>query len=532
MYKALLVDDEILIRERISKRIPWEELGYELIATCADGKEAIDMIEQQPIDLVLTDICMPYVDGLELAKYIHSHHKAIKMVIITGYDEFGYAKRAVEYHVFSYVLKPITAEELIQTLKEVKLLLDEEKTNLQTCSRYQDNLSALKNQFLVGLAQGKWDDENIKKKMEEFQIRFEGNCFCSVILVPKVNQDQEALFNVSQMLACEVPKDIFIAEENDENLLLFISEQNRFTVREKVEEVCKQVIDLAKQKLGQEIFCMVGSCVMTIGDLSSSNQKAMELREYLYLERESHIYEWEEYQKAKLEVEQRSFDHEGERKIHLAVQSNLWEDVKREVSAIKEDYRNKWIAKSKVVLRYQGLILSAMNLLEGINVVDEDFFAKEQEIVSGLFSCQSIFEMEEKVLGFFSMAMEAVNRNRVNYGKQQAAIALEYINKHYGDSELSLQVMCEKLAMSMSYFSSVFKNYTGKTFIEALTKRRMEKAMELLEKTTMKTYEIAEKCGYSDANYFSSTFKKMTGKTPREYLKVVRSQEGFDENKN
>ena len=131
MYKVLLVDDEILIRERISQRIPWGSLGFELAGTCENGKEAICFMENEPVDLVLTDICMPYVDGLELAKYLYESRKSTKAVIITGYDEFEYAKRAVEYHVLSYVLKPVTAGELIEKLKEAKKILDGEAENLQ-----------------------------------------------------------------------------------------------------------------------------------------------------------------------------------------------------------------------------------------------------------------------------------------------------------------------------------------------------------------------------------------------------------------
>ena len=99
------------------------------------------------------------------------------------------------------------------------------------------------------------------------------------------------------------------------------------------------------------------------------------------------------------------------------------------------------------------------------------------------------------------------------------------MDTHYGDYELSLQLMCEKLAISVSYFSTAFKNYTGMTFIEALTKKRIEKAMELLANTSMKFYEIAEVCGYNDANYFGSIFKKTVGKSPRVYVKELKNDE-------
>jgi len=124
VYKVLLVDDEILIRERIAGHIPWSEMGYVLAGICEHGKEAVKIIEKEQIDLILTDICMPYMDGLELAQYVYERKKNIKVVIISGYDEFDYAKKALKYQVFSYVLKPVTASEMIGILKKVRKVMD------------------------------------------------------------------------------------------------------------------------------------------------------------------------------------------------------------------------------------------------------------------------------------------------------------------------------------------------------------------------------------------------------------------------
>ena len=120
MYKVLLVDDEALIREAISENTKWNELGYELVGACKNGKEAIEKIKENPPDLLLTDICMPYVDGMDLTKFVYENYRDTKVVIISGYDEFEYAKNAVKYQVVEYILKPITALELSETLKKVR----------------------------------------------------------------------------------------------------------------------------------------------------------------------------------------------------------------------------------------------------------------------------------------------------------------------------------------------------------------------------------------------------------------------------
>ena len=120
MYKVLLVDDEALIREAISENIPWEEMGFELIASCENGREAMERMKEVTPDLLLTDIYMPYVDGIELARYVNENHPDTKTVIISGYDEFEYAKQAVRYQVMEYILKPVTPSELAEVLLRAK----------------------------------------------------------------------------------------------------------------------------------------------------------------------------------------------------------------------------------------------------------------------------------------------------------------------------------------------------------------------------------------------------------------------------
>ncbi|RKD34998.1 response regulator transcription factor [Lacrimispora algidixylanolytica] len=532
MYKVLLVDDEILIRERISQRIPWESLGYELRGTCENGKEAIEFMEKQPVDLVLTDICMPYVDGLELAKYLYENEKRTKVVIITGYDEFEYAKKAVEYRVLSYVLKPVTAVELIEKLEEAKKTLDSEEANLQVRTYYEGSFPLLKNQFLLQLSKGKFQEEEIEEKLKEFHIDFQGECYCTALLYPRVGLEKRELAQMSSLINREAGEDVLAFEGDDNNIILYVKKKNSSQLKKDMSHICEAAAKSSERELNIQVFSLIGTCVFHLGGMGFSYEKAMELKEYLYLERDKGIYEWDKYQKYKLSAQGMICENDREKRIVLAVRSNLSEEVMKEVCGIREECVERWIAKNKVVVLYQSLILAVMNFFERLNIVDDAFFLKEQEIISGLFGCTYISEMEKKVLEFFEMAVDMMNSNRGNYGDHQAMAALEYINSHYADCDLSLQEICEKLAISVSYFSSAFKNYTGMTFVEALTKRRMEKAIELLENTSLKTYEIAEKCGYNDANYFSAIFKRTTKMTPREYARTLISRKGTYEKQN
>ena len=130
MIKAIVVDDEILTREGISANIPWEKLGYELVAVCADGREARDYVQGHEVDVVLTDICMPYMDGLQLSEFLYHEYPQIKIIIFSGYDEFEYAKQALKYQVSEYLLKPVTASELSGVLIQIGEKIDERRKSL------------------------------------------------------------------------------------------------------------------------------------------------------------------------------------------------------------------------------------------------------------------------------------------------------------------------------------------------------------------------------------------------------------------
>lgn len=128
MYKVLLVDDEILVREAISAKIEWGHLGFELVGDCENGKAAIEFLKENPVDVVLTDICMPYLDGMGLSKYIYENMPQTRIIIFSGYSDFEYAKQAIQYKVAEYLLKPVTAKELTEVLTRIREKLDSERT--------------------------------------------------------------------------------------------------------------------------------------------------------------------------------------------------------------------------------------------------------------------------------------------------------------------------------------------------------------------------------------------------------------------
>ena len=186
MYKVLLVDDEALIREAISENIQWEEMGFSFMGACENGKQAIEVIEKEQPNLLLTDINMPFVDGMELTKYVYENYPDTKVIIISGFDEFEYAKNAVKYQVLEYILKPITPMEFLETLRRVKKMLDEKRESQRDMkkirSAYVSNLPALQGRYLHHLLSGTADYSKLIEKQEELRLNLQANCYNTALV--------------------------------------------------------------------------------------------------------------------------------------------------------------------------------------------------------------------------------------------------------------------------------------------------------------------------------------------------------------
>lgn len=171
--------------------------------------------------------------------------------------------------------------------------------------------------------------------------------------------------------------------------------------------------------------------------------------------------------------------------------------------------------------QYQALVerLAAVMVItfDELEIKEEDLFVKGSSPFLELSRLKTLDELRSWCGAVAESCIAIIRSRQTNFAEQKVKEALEYIQKHYTYSELSIQNLCKDLYISTSYFSAIIKNYTGKTFLELLTETRINKAKELLRTTTMKTFEIAEKVGYQDAHYFSITFKKVTGKSPSEY---------------
>lgn len=535
MYKVLLVDDEIMIREAISESIDWNGLGFELIGSCANGKKAVEKMSEEVPDLILTDICMPFMDGLELSKYVFENHPQIKVAIISGYDHFDYAKKAIQYQVMEYILKPVTAEELSRTLISIKERLQKEEKEIahidQIKTAYEKSKPVLKERFLNQLIRGGSIYRDLKERMNSYGIRLMGDTYAVARILcrssfafsgkyPEI-RDEIVLFAIYNVVAemMQEEHNCVAFQDAEDVVVLLVSDESSYQVERRMVSLYGRIREFVVSELRIETIMSAGKCVTDLQDLHQSYENAKTMYQYGFLFDAHEILfgRFLEDKKADVEIDISNWTE----RIITAVKQADHELIYSVVRNFMETFRDNYVKKSNVITYIQSLVLKLVRVI-GSGMGNSRIEEREKAFLLELQNFQKLHELEAELIRFCEELTTLNECQKEVLQKNPAEKALEYIEQNYSNWEISLNSVCHYMAMSTSYFSTMFKNHTGETFIEALTKKRMEKAKELLESTNLKAYEIAEEVGYNDPHYFGSTFKKCTGMTPTEYAKKRR----------
>lgn len=535
MYKTVLVDDEALIRDAIRTTIPWNKFGFELIATCQNAKEVVQLLAEQSLDLVITDICMPFMDGLELSKYIYEHYPHVMVIIISGYDDFDYAKQAVRYRVQDYVLKPITAAEFSQILEKVRSLLDKQAQEQEYLNKmkhtYDENLPTLKNRFLAGLiSPSPMAADYISDKLEEFQTELKGPYYVCAILEPITTGELEnspSFESLSAFSVFSTARDIMYStkagemfQDSSSRTILYFSAPTKELVFSTAKTSCLEIHELVTSLLHIQLNITIGKPVYTLHKLPISYQSACSLLENFFLMGSNQILIFSDFS---TELADTSINRgEWTNKILDFIKTNKMEELDFLLEQFIQTLRNNHVPKQKVILYIQSVVLSIMNFLDNTVFYSDSLFEEEQNLFDQLSNMEQLSEMGEALTEFCHCVSAGIHSRHEDYNQKQAQLALDFIEQNYSQPNLSLSDVCTHLSMSTSRFSTIFKSSTGETFVEALTRIRMEHAKHLMAHTSLKAYEIAEQVGFTDPHYFSIAFKKHTKMTPTKYIKSQR----------
>lgn len=532
LYKIMIVDDEEEIRLGIIKKIDWESNGFLVVGDAENGQEALEKAEKLQPDVIMTDIKMPFMDGLELGKKLVELMPSTKIIVFSGYDDFEYAHKAIKINVVEYVLKPINSIELTEVLKRLKEQLDREyseKRNLENLYKYYVNsLPVIREQFLVGSIEGKVSGEKWREKAEDLGIDLD----YEYVNVALIHADGELELEENSLIQKEstlVPISIKnIVDETMDKYCKFISflysdmvvvignfqkEEEILSFIKGINEVCKSY----KRIMNLTISAGVGYTYSNISQMRFSYitaQNALDYRFIIGTGKAIYIDDVEPDNSIQLR-----FDEEEERLMLNAVKISSQDEISEVINNLFKKIEELLLPFNQYRIYIMEIMTSILKLVQTYKLEMDEIFGSDFNCYSYLDSFNSIHEVKKWLIKKAIKVNGCIKRERINSSMLLIENAKQYIRENYRDYDVSVEKLCSKLHVSPTYFSTIFKRETGLNFVNYLTSIRLEEAVKLLNTTDYKTYMIAEKVGYPEANYFSYVFKKEFGVSPSKYRK-------------
>ena len=526
LYSVILADDEEQIRAGISRKINWEELGFKLIGEAENGAEALELCEQLRPDVLLTDIKMPFMDGLELCKKLKQSLPTAKMIVFSGFDDFEYARRAVSSGVFEYIMKPINANELGDVLTRLREKLDTERLEKRDMEalrhQYEESLPVLRELFYTRLLDGHIPNDEINQRALRFDIDISKGKWTTVLVrvnaQKALSYDELVLLSIRSFIEQHFQLDVssFRTLIYNDMVTLLVQTEHIYPLIQEMQRLCY----LVSSYLGINICVGIGR-IYTAENLKFSAKEAQNALDTQILTGDTqvlYIGDIEPKQTARL-----SFDEQDMQALENAIKFGTQNDVSLFIETLMNRVRETRFTLAQCHLFFLEIITALVRIARSVGEDVEENFCKNFTNFVSISDFNSLNDLGDWLCSHCTNLQELLGQKRSDSASKTISKAKDFISCHFTESDISVDTLCDYLHLSSAYFSTLFKRETGKSFIAYVTELRMEMAANMLTQTDEKTYLIAEKIGYTDPNYFSYVFKKHFGLTPSKYRAGKRS---------
>lgn len=533
--KVFLVEDEMVIRRGIKNSIDWEKEGYIFCGEASDGELAYPMIIKEKPDILITDIRMPFMDGLELCKLVKEELPNIKILILSGYDEFDYAKEAIRLGVTEYLLKPISSGKLLEALNGVSESIRREKEDKDLVRKYmeemRENTEHEKQKFFEQMIAGNLSMADALETGKKYEMNLSAGMYNLLLFRFTLGEENrksgellgEAEYAIKKLT--ERLEYVFEFQRDVEGWAFLLMADNEEQMSERVKELSKDLEEIMKNYSTIAYFGGIGQPVARLRELEESFREAERALAARFTMELNRIISVEDIRMAQNvdtldDIEITSF---GEiEKTRTMLEKFLNNGAEDEIDEFVDVYINELPEENlKSVLMRQYIIMDAyivmMSFCEKIEGIEGEMQAQSEELKNSMKTIQTV----EEIKNYIRMLLKKIIGVRDTISGRRYSdiieIAKDQIRKTYMSDEISLNTVAAEVGMSPSYFSSIFSKEMGKTFVEYLTEIRMDRAKELLMCSSMKTSEIGYEVGYKDPHYFSYIFKKTQNCTPKEF---------------
>jgi len=520
MYKLLIVEDEDMLREALMAGVDWAGLGYEARGA-GDGEQALALALTFRPDIVLTDIRMPFMDGLQLCAKLREALPGTMVAILSGHDEFAYAQEALKLGVREYLQKPVPPEDLVKAVRRLERQVDAARVREHQMSRMRLQLDQamplMRQKLLNQLLEQALSQTEVEDMLRFVGMPLSGESFtvCLIDFEPEKGAARDgALIECAALdiIKSEAKTDAAAFERNRGGAALIYCARTKYKDKERA--FVAALIELIRAELYEQLdlatTAAIGEPVDALCQLNRSYLSAHQaLRSRATLGR------YNTYDAFDRREEARLYPFDKSKELLSRLKQGSAAELEEGVVRFFETLR------SAGILSVENLRVLTIDLLNGaIKLLTEAGKAdpaRADEAYRRAFSAQSLDDCRDIVLEQLTEAHRLIEEARASCGNQLIEGACAYIAGHYADQGMSLNAAAAHVFVSPTYLSILFKKKLGVTFIDYLINLRLEKAKELLRDTAKRTYEVAAETGYGDPQYFSVCFKKFTGLTPTEY---------------
>ena len=534
MLKVFLVEDEVVMRNGIKNNIPWEQEGFEFAGEASDGELAYPLIKKEKPDILITDIRMPFMDGLELSRLVKKELPQIKIIILSGYNEFDYAKTAINIGVTDYLLKPISSAKLLEAVKKVADMIEKEQDNARLIKRYEkemeENILQEKHKLWGALASNRLSTIELLEKGQRLGIDFTASAY--QVFLFKLMQEGDATgcseeLNRASEKVNELAGSweyVLSFDRSPEGWAFLIKGESEEEVQSTYLETRKELLELVEGYPKVEYFGGIGNVVHRIGDIQTSYKEAARAFSSRFFMDANQIADSAEMVKVQMEQDGKIDVSKmlSKKREHELVERFLKNGTTEEVdSFLDELFQNIGEQNCKSLLYRQYVVMDlffcASDFLGNLEMDIENLPEECRDINQIVEKAEDAENLRYQIENLFTETMQL----RDSHSKKKYSKLLEdakaFIDENYKHDEMSLNTVAAQVNISPSYFSTIFSSEMGQTFVEYLTHVRLEKAKELLMCSNMRTAEIGYEVGYKDSHYFSYIFKKVVGCSPKEY---------------
>ena len=523
MYKILIVDDDASARRGIEHCVAWEALGAEVFSLCKNGMEALEILKKDHIDVVISDVQMPFMDGLELSRIIRDQFSDTRVLLISGYGEVDYLKAAINADVVDYILKPIKVDELYQAvsraLKALQAARDatQEKERLE--ARVRESLPLLRENFIsrLLLSEPKIGNDELLERAASLELNMK--CESYLVLVVRLTTP-DSLPNNTEVHRIQLR----------DALTKLLTQMNRSFLLSLVGYDSIAIVDLCQQK-SDDSYSFAAELPQRIHEAVKMNVDVGLGRE---VDRLSLL--WSSFNVANQALNEAYFSGHN---VLLSAYPDLYEvgidstytwdngetledmlcngneDASKYIAELYEQFQHT-LPKQKVKSISLNIIITALKTLYESRSMHQQLSEQATGLLARTINSDTIQELRDEVCRYIAAVQTELNNDRQNSRHKIVRQIQDHIDEHFA-ADITVKQIADTVHYSATYIANIFKNETGVTINDALTQRRMMEAVHLLKSGRMKVYEVCEAVGYSDVKYFSKLFKKSFGVMPSEY---------------